>query len=718
MPPAPQPQEEQAHFLDYLRVLRSRKEIVISIVLLIVMAGVLITLFVMPKVYMASTRIAIEQNRPDVEVWGNGGVSGTFSYTYLQTQFEIIQSRNILYEVIRRLQLERKFGEAYGYAGAPDALQHTVGVLSRRIRVQQYRDTNLIEIQVSLSRPEGEANQLAAEIANEVAEVFRYMRHEVKREQKSAALDSLESQYRDQLVTVATLEEQLNKVRETFELGGSSGQARAGDIESYRLRLLTTRYTDKLIEASNKRVLAERIRDMSDADLLSTQDFIVQNRTLAALQAEKDSVDLELEDLLKDHGENHPKILSRRAVKLELEKKIADALRGLRTGIRIEAEKAAAELQALKDELDTAKREDVESETTGRLALEKAERELLQARRIAEVLQLRLRQERIDLELPTTTVEVIDRAEPPSMDRPVSPNLLVNLIVSILIGVGCGMGVAFFMEYVDTSIRTVEDIERYIGSSVMGIIPQKVLPLIEEGPESPHAEAYRVLRTNARFSKAFAGGRTLCVTSGSVGEGKSLTTANLAYVCAQLGERVLVIDSDLRRPRQHRILGVSNKHGLADVIQGKASLDEMIIQTEVPNLYFLPSGKLPQASQGLLDSTRMRDVLSKVREQFDVTLLDAPPMMGVSDASVLVSEADGTLLVIQYRKYPRSVSARARNLIENVGGTLLGVVLNNINISRDSYYYYYYHTYYSAYSRPDESRARSGGKKTRQEKNA
>jgi capsular exopolysaccharide synthesis family protein len=179
-----------------------------------------------------------------------------------------------------------------------------------------------------------------------------------------------------------------------------------------------------------------------------------------------------------------------------------------------------------------------------------------------------------------------------------------------------------------------------------------------------------------------------------VGEGKSLTLFNLGYVCAQLGDNVLIVDSDLHRPRQHKMLGVSNSVGLATVLMGKADLQESIMQTEVPNLSFLPSGRMPSGSHGLLATKRMTDLVADVKEMYDLVLFDSPPIIGVSDASLLVREVEGVLLIIQHRKYPRAVSMRARDMIDNVGGNLIGVVLNNINISRDHTYYYYQQHYY------------------------
>jgi capsular exopolysaccharide synthesis family protein len=292
--------------------------------------------------------------------------------------------------------------------------------------------------------------------------------------------------------------------------------------------------------------------------------------------------------------------------------------------------------------------------------------------------------------------------------------MTLNIILSVVVGLGTGIALAYFIEYLDTSVKTVDDIEQLIGTKVVGIIPQKVKPLIETGPSSPHAEAYRVLRTNLKFSGVDdSTGVSLTVTSGGVGEGKSLTLFNLAYICATLGDRVLIIDSDMRRPRQHSIMGMSNDIGLADVLFSEVSVSEAIFETEVDNLFFMPSGKLPSEYYGVLDPERVRILCQALKQQFDYIFFDAPPIMGISDASVLAGEVDGVLLVIQHRKHPRGVAQRAKGLIEHAGGKLLGVVLNNINVLRD--YSYYYQSYYSSYSteekRPPKSKSEKNDKR-------
>jgi capsular exopolysaccharide synthesis family protein len=260
-------------------------------------------------------------------------------------------------------------------------------------------------------------------------------------------------------------------------------------------------------------------------------------------------------------------------------------------------------------------------------------------------------------------------------------------------------------------VKTIDDVERALQSPVLGVIPQNVGNLLDEGPESPHSEAYRVLRTNLLFSRKDASWNTLTVVSAGAGEGKSTTLFNLAVIFAQNDARVLLIDSDLRRPSLHKRVKVSNTLGLTNYLLKQNTLAEVIQTTSLPTLDFMPSGKLPSSAMGILNSMAMKEMITELKRRYDFVFFDAPPIMGISDASILASEVDMTLQIIQYRRYPQPMTIRAKQMIEKVGGNLMGIVLNNINMSSDSYYYYYSGYFEESYYKKDEEKpAKKGGK--------
>jgi capsular exopolysaccharide synthesis family protein len=682
--------QESMHFLDYWRVICARKEVVIAVSLLVVLTGIVVT-YMMPRVYMAATLVAVREETPDVAVFSRETLR--FDPLFLRTQFEIIQSRPVLEEVIRRLSLDEKLGQAYDYAASPKRFETTCRLLSKSLKVQQYRDTNLIEIRIYMSEPKETVVHVVADVANDVAEVFRDQRMQVSRRATERALGALHESFLDEQKHVQEAERKVESIRQKYKIDVVSSSGGTMSLDKMTLTQLEGQRIRVRMELADKEARWNKIRSLTPEKLLDAAPYVVGDPALSGLVADKRRAEVMLSQLRESYGNMHPEIVSKEAVVKELDKKIQDALNGLKTGVEAEYDAAKAKFGVIDAELANLRATDRTAEAGGYREFNEAQEELRHAQHIRDVLETRYIQEKIELRIPRTIVEVVEKATPADESRPVSPKFLLNIILSIVLGLGCGVGLAYFIEYLDTSVKTIEDVERYMAAPVLGVIPKGVRPLVSESAEGAHAEAYRVLRTNIQFSKKLNGGKTLTCTSGSVGEGKSLTIFNLAFVCAQLGDKTLIVDSDLHRPRQHKILGLSNRIGLTNVLVGDTRLEEAIVPTNQPNLDLLPSGKLSSGSHGLLDTWKMKELVGTVKAKYDFVFFDAPPIIGVSDASLLAREMDGVLLVVQHRKYPRAVSIRAKNMLENAGSNLIGVVLNNINISRDYSYYYYHYTY-------------------------
>jgi len=271
------------------------------------------------------------------------------------------------------------------------------------------------------------------------------------------------------------------------------------------------------------------------------------------------------------------------------------------------------------------------------------------------------------------------------------------MLLAAVIGMGLGTALAFFLEYLDTSVKSLEDVERFLGVPVLAVIPKNVGILMHQQGDSPDAETYRILRTNVEFNRKNPDANTLTLISGGPGEGKSTTLFNLAYTCAKGGYSVLVVDADLRRPSQHRLFGVENNVGLSNYLTSNMSFEEVVRTTGVENLSFIPSGQLPRDAVGILNSQRMTDLIRNTKVRYDLVMFDSPPILGVSDGAVLASEVDLSIMVIEHRRFPRSMLQRVKQAVLNVGGNLLGVVLNKVDTKHDSGYGYYgsYYDYYS-----------------------
>jgi capsular exopolysaccharide synthesis family protein len=436
------------------------------------------------------------------------------------------------------------------------------------------------------------------------------------------------------------------------------------------------------------------------------------NLRLTSLLNEFDRGHQQLSQMKAIHGPDHPQMKASNSLLLTLNDQIKKEITGVLRGLQTQVNAARNQLTELTSAVESAKASDAEKTAEYRPYFT-AKRDLENLSKISDMIMIRILQETVDAALPTDSiVEIYDPAEP--NPDPVRPKIFLNIALGVVVGLIVGIGLAFFIEYLDTSVKTIDDVEQALDAPVLGVIPQNVHSLLMEGPDSPHAEAYRVLRTNILFSRKNEKANTLTVVSGGAGEGKSTTIFNLATVFAQNGSRILIVDSDLRRPSLHKHVGVSNALGLTDYLLATKSLEEVVQTTKHENLDFLPSGKLPSSSMGILNSSKMKNFIAEARKRYDYVFFDSPPIMGVSDASILASEVDMAILVIQYRKYPQAMTVRAKQMVEKVGGNLLGVVLNNINISQDSYYYYYSGYYYDYYSKQDgddtSSKKKSDGK--------
>lgn len=676
-------EDSSLHFIDYWRVITNRKEIVLAVMLLVIVTGTSVT-WMLPKKYMGETRLLVKQDATDIDVFERQMEMGYNPY-FLRTQYETIRSKSILYKVIQNLDLQSLWADEYN-DGQPLPRELTYRILSHMLNVEQFRDTSMIAIQVFSEKPADASN-----IANEIAEVYKEYRLEIKRREIRRGIDALTSELQKQQDKVDESEMAVEIIRKDLGINMISRDIRADKV---RLQQLEADRIGARVDMLVRKARLEQLEQLSGNELMNASTYVAQDINLENLRRQLMDTEVSLQLMLENYGENHPEVRRLKAAHLKLKQQLDNALNGLIEGLRVDYEVSRQKFAALAEELDLAREKDIQSERDQFRPFERATRNLDVQVSILNALRARVAQEGIAMEVPRTPVEIVDLAEPPV--KPVSPKVMLNIALSIVLGIFSGIGLAYFVEYLDTSVKTVDDVERYLSLPVIGIIPQKVQPLINEGDESPHAEAYRVLRTNVQFAHGGDMKGVYTVVSGGVGEGKSTTLFNLAYITARQGYKVLIVDSDLRRPVQHKILGMGNEFGLTNVLMKDVSVDKAVKTTAEPNLFFLPSGRLPRASIGILDSQKMKELVGILRSRYDCIFFDSPPVMGVSDAVVLASEVDGVVLVVQYRKYPKMISLRAKKLIDHSGAKLLGVVLNNINIMRDDYYYYY-NSYYSHY---------------------
>ncbi len=298
----------------------------------------------------------------------------------------------------------------------------------------------------------------------------------------------------------------------------------------------------------------------------------------------------------------------------------------------------------------------------------------------------------------TNNIVVAEPAVVPEI--PVRPRTRTNTLLAALVGILLAVGVAFLIEYLDDTIKTPDDISRVSGLSTLGAISRlkevgSTRPLLSLlGSKAPESEAYRTLRTNIQFSSVDKPVRTLLVTSSGPGEGKSTTASNLAMVLAQTGQRVVLVDTDLRRPVMHKIFGVPNNVGMTTALLSgdHVALEGHLQPTGADNLQLLTSGPIPPNPSELLGSHRMAHLVEVLSEQADVVIFDSPPVLAVTDAAVLGRQMDGVLLVVEAGETREQALAHSVSELQKTGANILGVALNRLDSRRGGYYYYYYYS--------------------------
>jgi succinoglycan biosynthesis transport protein ExoP len=708
--PSTDQSSDKLHILDYWRIIRVRLVTILLVFLLTAVTTTVVT-FLIPPTYMSLSRISIEKDTSDIApLLGMQSGPAAFDPYFIQTEFEKIQSQKVLAKVVAKCELTEEWSRING--GKPLNEIEARKILKKAIDIRQFRNTSIIELRAYDREP-----LMAQKIANALAEEYQSHRTDAQKTRVELGIKALTGKMDTYNVNIAAMQADVDKLRVDLGISDAAGEESYSIIEPEIVR----RYESGLIDArgvhTSMSTLLNGLKLQSLEELRDSISTAYPDGQLDVLIRELYTGQQTLANSSIDLGEEHPRIKGLKKVVATLEQQIDDRIQGVLAGLELKVSSAFAQVEQLQRDVTDAKKRESDMRETGREYFD-AKRELSNITRIRDTILFRIMQEQVDLALPKdSTVEITDVADMPL--KAVRPNIPLNITLGVVVGLILGVGLAFFIEYLDTSVKTIDDVERALGAAVLGVIPQNVGSLLDEGDESPHAEAYRVLRTNILFAgRKDESQTTFSVVSGGAGEGKTTTMFNLAVVFAQMGDRILIVDSDLRRPSMHRYMNVSNNIGLTNYLLGQVTIDKVIQTTNIPSLHFIPSGKLPSSSMGILSSAKMKEFVAEMKSRYDYVFLDAPPIMGVSDASVLASMVDMCVLVVQYRKYPLMMTQRAKEMVTKVGGELVGVVLNNINISQDSYYYYYSGYYYDNYykSRENEESATDAASSTKKTK--
>jgi len=684
------------HLRDYLYILKKRIWTVF-LVFIFLLLTVSIATFKQVKIYKAVCQIMIEYSADRIVAFPD--ISQVSGYReYFETQFKIIKSRSVALEVIDRLYPGKNFTE--------DEKLSLADSIRDRIIVDPVKGTNLVNLIVMGPDPNEITN-----LANKIAEVYIEKSLESKVNDYKTASGWLDDQITSVILKMKKAEFDLQKYREDKKIISPRIEDRQSSVMDE-----LTRINGELNQLKSKRVELEIT--LSNIKSLKDEDVDVDETTLPGLFTQTSipgmrqkiySIKEELAKLEKTYMPKHPKIIRLKEELLAIQDNIHNEIQTI-----IEKIKNQYELTKSKEKILSERRDELNEEAIS--LLERSiqynilDREVQINRNLYDYLLKRAGEINVTGSMRFSNITLVDKATIPKV--PVAPNKPRNIALGALIGLILGGGLAFFLEYLDTTIRSIEDIEHYINIPLFGFVPSfnAYIKKRDRGanielvsfthPKSTVAECYRAIRTNLLFSSEHPP-KVLMITSSTPEEGKTITAVNLSISMANSEKRVLLIDADLRKSRLHEIFKVENKFGLSTILTDSIDPLSVIVKTKIPYLSILTSGPLPKNPSELLMSIRMREVINVFRDNYDFIVLDAPPILPVTDPSIIARYVDAICFVVRSGVTSKDVVVKNVKKFQEIEAKRLGVVLNDVSRQDSDYYYTEY--YYSYYHKAEDS---------------
>lgn len=742
--------EEQVSIKDYIRILyKGRWIIAVSFVL--VLAVTIYFTFTAQPTYEAKALVMIRE-RSNVQQQVFEVSSFMKQETMINNQKEILESRTLAEDVIKRLQ-QSPFADSLTYLGnykngnnfSPKQWilslfqgnnkqedRSDIDALVDNFRsggtsVTPQRDTDMIELSVQAPTPFE-----AAFVANAWVKAFQELDIEESRGEVSEVRKFLEKKLEEVKIRLTESEEALKEYKEQaniVELSSETEQL-VEVVSNFKSMYEQTRTeldaTKNKLDHLRSQLNESQEMMLKEVSSLSSPEILEMRKQLAVLIGEKAALEQQAKalDVSSEYSKIQQKEMRIKGIKDKIKSEIQRIVESGGTALNpmafsetlfsnlldLEAERRFLDAKtAALHKIVTRYENKMNDLPEKSLKLARLQREQMVANNIFVMLRNKYEENRIAEASRIGSVRIVDNAIQPK--EPIKPKKKLNLILGVLLGLGLGVGLTFAREYLDNTLKTIEDLE-HMNYSVLGSIPfikseengnkkQTIVQMRSRlithlKPKSPISEAYRTLRTNLQFLDMDNPVKTLVLTSAGPSEGKSTTVANVAITFAQMGSKILLVDTDLRKPVIHKLFGVARDRGLTNLLKNKMKLEDVVISTEIEGLDILASGPLPPNPSELLSSKTMSSFIEEMKKKYDMIFFDTPPVIAVTDATVLSSKLDGVVLIVKSAETDREALKRAYTQLENVNAKVFGTLLNGVHMDDmfGSYYYYYYRQYY------------------------
>jgi len=676
-------------FQDYVLILRERIWYVVVVFLVVASSSLVYTLS-QPKIYQASATVQILRSDPMVMQVQQVVDTNIRSTEDLNTQIKVMESMTIVQRVAERITGDDLRAFLAPYEGAASDPGMVPRVLAVNRKVIQQRLT--LVVLLAYTHPD---RFVAAKVANLFAEAYMEHNMTLRTLEGANAVEGLKATVEEQQKRVELMARELQLYKEKNNMVSLDQRK---DIVSDSLKAINAEMTSVgilLNAAENRRNQIKEVR-AKNGDLTELP-FIASQPSISQLIQQLAGQQIALATLSKRYREKWPKMIEARNSYEQTERELTRAVELACAQVESDYQAMLRTHEQARTELEKRTRESLELD---RAALEynDMERNFKINEGILQGIVARSRETTMTSGIATQNARIVDRAVPPPENRPVSPRVTLNLGLGIIGGLGLGLAFAFFVAFIDDRVKTSFDIEGVVGLPLIGIIPQikrmeqsEKAQIVVNNSDRQVAESFLTLHSSLRLKDESKNAKCILITSTVPGEGKSFTTTNLALTFAAHGEKVAVLDCDLRKPNIHKSFQIENLKGVIDVCAGKATLDDVTVRGVHPNLDVIPAGGRARNPTQILNSKGFEIMLSDLRKKYDRIFIDTPPLAAVSDALIILPLVDGSIFTIFFNRVRRKAAQfSAKRLLEtNVPN--FGAVLNGLNLAVSGYYYAQYY---------------------------